>query len=427
MYLETEGVKMMKRRWCSVLALLAMLLVPIAAWGSVVYTVVDDTFASGSMGRVPVTSGIPEVPVKNVVTNLGGDHHVYGFRNEGNSLRVLLSQYARGQSDTVWIYDALGEYRAPVKEARWPSSSNIRGVAAMGQYLYVVDYDNAKVSKIDMRDETYGEVDKFAFQRTAGYEAHGERIVRVGDYLYALFSESKGDWFALEYNNGKIVKLDGDLNVVDTADVGKNAVSLRAYNGMLYVVCLGGGQKGGNFNPDSMIQRVHPETLAVERLLKAGGASAAAVPDGWRYDFHDLAFAANGDVYVFAGAYDEAWMRFDSRIFKTTLQGLTAGNVGEVYRDPSGPGFTWRMEYDNVDDILWFAAGTRLMACKGAQTWEFDAAALGGNFYSFVVVDAPVNPAPGGSGGGCNSAGFPAFFLLALLPLLCVRAKGGRN
>jgi len=419
---------MVKRRWCALITLLAVLLVPIAAWGSVVYTVVDDTYASGSMGRVPVSaSGVPGTPVKNVVTNLGGDHQVYGFRNEENALRVLLAQYARGQSDTVWIYDARGEYRAPLKEARWRSFSNSRGAAAMGRYLYVVDYDNAKVSKIDTRSDEYGEVSSFAFSGTAGYDVHGEGIVRVGDYLFALFNEVKGDWSSLEYADGKVVKLDGDLNVMATANVGKNALSIKAYNGMLYVVGNGGMQKGGDFNPDSMIQRVHPNTLAVETLLKASDASAAALPDAWGYDFRDLAFAANGDVYVFAGAYDATWSQFDSRIFKTTLQGLAAGNVGEVYRDPSGPGFTWRMEYDNVDGILWFAAGTRLMAYKGAESWEFGPAALGGNFYSFVVVDAPVNPAPGDSGGGCNSAGFPAFFPLASLPLLCVRAKGGRN
>ncbi len=417
---------MLKRRWCAIFALAAMLLVPMSAWGGVVYTVVDDTYSSGSMGKVPMSaSGVPGTPVKNVVTNLGGDHHVYGFRNEANSLRVLLAQYTNGKADTVWIYDALGEYRAPLKEALWSTFSNNRGAAALGRYLYVVDYDNAKVSKIDMRDDAYGEVSSFAFSGTAGYEVHGEGIVRVGDYLYALFNEVKGDWTSLEYNNGKVVKLDADLNVVATADVGKNALSIKAYNGMLYVVCNGGMQKGGDFNPDSMIQRVHPNTLAVETLLKAGGASATALPDGWAYDFRDLAFAANGDVYVFAGAYDATWGQFDSRIFKTTLQGLAAGNVGEVYRDPSGPGFTWRMEYDNVDDILWFAAGTRLMAYKGAESWEFGPAALGGNFYSFVVVDAPVNPAPGGSGGGCNSAGFPAFFLLALLPLLPMLKKRG--
>ena len=165
--------------------------------------------------------------------------------------------------------------------------------------------------------------------------------------------------------------------------------------------------------------------MAVKALVQADGST---LPAPWKYDFRDLAFGKGGDVYVFAGAYDASWANFDSHIFRTTLPKLLAGDIGEVYRNTTGSGYQWGFKYDAVDDILWCAAGDRLKAFKGTDSWEFDATALGGNFYSFAVVDAPANPTPGESGGssGCNSAGFPAIFLLALLPLLFLHTKRGR-
>lgn len=420
---------MLRKRFLPLFVLLAVLLVPITAWGGVVYTVVDDNYTSGSMGSVPVlSSGIPGTPNKNVVTNLGGDHKIHGFRDEGNDLRVLLSQYTYSKPDTLWIYNPLVGYNKPLKETTWSTFSNSRGVVALGRYLYAVDYDNAKVTRVDMKDNAYtasGNVFSYT-EVEAGYTAHGEGIVRIGDYLYILFSEEDEGWPA-QYNNGKVVKLDADLKEIASASVGKNALSIKAHGGMVYVVSNGGAQKyGDGFNPESMIQRVNPITMAVETLVQANG-SIGNLPPGWKSDFRDLAFDKHGNVYVFAGAYNTFW-EFDSRIFKTTLPKLLAGDIGEVYRDTTGPGYQWGFKYDAVDDILWCAAGDRLKAFKGTDTWEFDAAALGGNFYSFAVVDAPANPTPGESGGssGCNSAGFPAIFLLALLPLLFLHTKRGR-
>ncbi|MDI9388025.1 MAG: hypothetical protein QM441_02225 [Synergistota bacterium] len=424
---------MLTRRFMRIFILAAALLAASVAHAGVVYTVVDDTYTSGSLGRVIVSpSGIPGPAAPRIVTNLGGDHSLHAFRDGAGDLRVLLSQYTYGQPDTVWIYDAKGGYRTPLKEAKWSGLVNCRGAASLGDALYVTGYDEAKVSGFNIGGN-YAAAGSFTYNGTAGYNYHGQGIVRAGDHVFALFNEEKGTYPNFEYNGGRLVKLTADLQEAGRATVGKNPFSVKSHAGMIYVVSTGGAQNGGDFNRDSVIQRVNPNTMVAETLLRAGDQAATSVLDDtledseWLYDFRDIAFAPNGDVYILAGAYSEDWSRFNAKIFKTTLQGLADGSIGTEYRDVSGPGFVWSIEYDAVDGILWCAAGNRLRAFDGTGSWEFDPEDLGGNFYSFTVVDAPANPTPGGGGGGgCNSAGFPAFLLTGLLPILG-KASGRRR
>lgn len=411
-----------RNRFLRVFFLVSVLLAASAAQGSVVYTVVDNSYTSGSMGMVRMAaSGAPGLPESRVVTNLGGDHSLYAFRDWAGRLRVLLAQYSYGQPDTVWIYDAQGDFRKPL-ETKWDAFINSRGAASLGRYLYVTGYDGTEVCKVD-GGSNYEMLSSFSFNATAGYDAHGEGIVREGDHLFALFSEKKGFYPNYDYISGKLVKLNPELEKIGIAEIGKNPSSVKAHGGMIYVVSIGGNQQGGGFNPDSVIQRVNPDTMEVETLLRAGDLGVE-----WEYDFHDIAFGRDGAVYIFAGAYSEYWDEFNSRIFVTTLQRLEAGEKGVEYRDTTGPGYTWSIEYDGPDDILWCAAGNQLKAFRGAESWEFGPESLGGNFYSFAVVDASANPAPGGDGGGgCNSAGFSAIFLVALLPLLRVASGKKRS
>ena len=419
------------RRTLQAFFLTAILLVASVAHGGVVYTVVDDTYTSGSLGRVIVSpSGIPGPAAPRIVTNLGGDHSLYTFRDGAGDLRVLLSQYTYGKPDTVWIYDAVGGYKTPLKEAKWSGLVNCRGAASLGENLYVTGYDKAKVSGFNT-DGNYAAAGSFTYDGTAGYNYHGQGIVRAGDHVFALFIEDKGTNATLEYNGGRLVKLTPDLKEAGRVTVGKNPFSAKLHGGMIYVVSTGGTQKGGDFNRDSVIQRVNPNTLAIETLLRAGdiasGAASVEEEAGWNYDLRDITFTPEGDVYILAGAYSEDWSSFNARIFKTTLQGLAGGSVGSVYMDVSGPGYVWSIEYDSVDNILWCAAGDKLRAFDGGRSWKFDPEDLGGNFYSFAVVDAPANPTPGdGGGGGCNAAGFPVFLLIGLLPILG-KASGRRS
>ncbi|MDI9369993.1 MAG: hypothetical protein GX181_10460 [Synergistaceae bacterium] len=414
---------MLTRRFMRIFILAAALLAASVAHAGVVYTVVDDTYTSGSLGRVIVSpSGIPGPAAPRIVTNLGGDHSLHTFRDGAGDLRVLLSQYTFGRPDTVWIYDARGGYRRPLKEAQWQGLVNCRGAASLGESLYVVGYDNSEVSAFNTESD-YSPAGSFVYRATNGYNAHGQGTARAGDHVFALFNEEKGDYPNYDYNGGRLVKLTADLQEAGRATVGRNPFSAKVHGGMIYVACTGGAQRGGDFNRNSVIQRVDPDTLEVETLLRAGDIET----DGWNYDLRDITFAPNGDVYILAGAYSEDWSRFNARIFSTTLQELADGSIGSEYRDVSGPGFVWSIEYDTVDSILWCAAGDRLRAFDEGDSWEFDAEALGGNFYSFAVVDAPANPTPGdGDGGGCNSAGFPAVLLIGLLPILG-KASGRRR
>ena len=377
------------------MALVISVLFSSQAFADIAYTVVDNTYSSGSMGLLYMNASGDAATQKEVVKNLNGDHGIFSFLNAGGHSRVMISQYTRGQSDTVWIYDRLLGWAAPVKEKKWDNFSNRRAVAASGNYIYAVDYDNANLVRVDMAGEKYNQ-DKY-YKNTApeGYESHGESVVATKGYIYGLFSAVKDPFRAADYKPGKLVKFDSNLNVVSSADVGKNACRMTVADGMIFVVSIGGKQNGGSFNEESKIEMVDADTMKVTELFNAKDTQAAL--KDWKYYFRDITVSASGEVYVLAGAYDAYWMSFESVIYKTSIADIKAKKLGTFFANPSDFGYTWELHYDETTQKLACLAGYQIKlydSKDGTKEQVIGAQDLGGNLCSMTVVkkSVPVKP-----------------------------------
>ena len=407
-----------KRGFLAIALVLCMVVFAAPAMADVVYTVVDNSYAAGTVGVVAKNASGDLSVTPNVITNLNGDNAVFSFVNADNQPRIMISQYTVGQPDLVWIYDVKAMNGSPLKEVKWENFSNKRAISAQGQYLYAVDYDNANIVRVNMKDETYVQ-DKYYHFTTdlEGYQTKGESVAAVGGYVYTLFTTVKDPWGAGDYKPSKLVKFDSDLNVVSSADVGKNSVKMTVADGKIYIASIGGKQNYGSYNNDSMLEMVDPDTMAVKTLLKAENMKSQI--SDWAYDFRDIAVDAIGNVYILAGAYDSYGYSLESRIFKTTLSSLQSGSIGSEFADPSGLGFTWELRYDEKNSELICTAGYQINVYdKDGKVTEIDATQLKGNLYSVAVIEeAKPTPTPsGGSSGGC-SAGFAGLALLAFAPL----------
>ena len=224
-----------------ILSVLLLLFITHGAWADVAFTTVDNTYSSGKLGKI-VSGNVS----KDLVTNLNGDPAVFSFADQNNQLRLLVTNRSAvpNANDTVWIYNAHTQnWSTPLKEAAWSLPKNIHGVAAKGQYLYLAAYNttatNGNLVRINLNN--YEQEKEYLYPTTAaGYNAHSEAVVIVGDYIYALFTYGKNPWTTGSYENSKLVKLDRDLNPIAVADVGKNATRMTVHGGKIYVVSHGG-------------------------------------------------------------------------------------------------------------------------------------------------------------------------------------------
>ena len=376
--------KNMKKYLSMALAAVICIAAAGTAFADVAFTTVDNNYASGAMGIISKNTSGDLATTPDVVTGLNGDQAIFSFRNTEGKARVMISQYTYSQPDTVWIYDPAGSWTTPI-EVQWANFSNKRAIATLGSNLY------------------------------------------------GIFSERKGNYSNYEYNPGVILKLDKDLNIVASADIGKNATKMAVFNDKIYVTSIGGKQNYGSFNTDSKVEMVDTSTMEVTELLK--GTDMSAQYPGWAFDFHDIVFS-DTDAFILAGAYDNSGFTFESRIFKVSVADLNAKKLGNEFADSSNMGWTWGLDYDHVANQLMCFAGFQLNFYNPDDANDMqvvDSMTAKGNLYSAtailesIIPPVPPTPTPtptptGSSGGGCNG-GFAALALVAVLPLIKKRGK----
>ncbi len=425
--------KNMKKYLSMALAAVICIAAAGTAFADVAFTTVDNNYASGAMGIISKNTSGDLATTPDVVTGLNGDQAIFSFRNTEGKARVMISQYTYGQPDTVWIYDPAGSWTTPI-EVQWANFSNKRAIATLGSNLYAMSYDDANIVKVDMTDEKYSQTAYIHYTaKNSDYVSAGEDLVAAGDYLYGIFSERKGNYSNYEYNPGVILKLDKDLNIVASADIGKNATKMAVFNDKIYVTSIGGKQNYGSFNTDSKVEMVDTSTMEVTELLK--GTDMSAQYPGWAFDFHDIVFS-DTDAFILAGAYDNSGFTFESRIFKVSVADLNAKKLGNEFADSSNMGWTWGLDYDHVANQLMCFAGFQLNFYNPDDANDMqvvDSMTAKGNLYSAtailesIIPPVPPTPTPtptptGSSGGGCNG-GFAALALVAVLPLIKKRGK----
>ena len=181
----------------SYLFLIAVICITLAgaAAADILFTAAGSGYGNDRFGLIIGSDS----PIKDVVTNLGGTEgtQVSSFKGPDGEPLAAVSQYSGGE-DTVWIYDTSdpsnkNTWTKPLKEIR-STVYNIRGMAAVGRYLYMIGYNNGQIAVCDMESDysTLNTVFYYSPENLGAYR--GEAIVAYGGCIYALFTTSLNPW-----------------------------------------------------------------------------------------------------------------------------------------------------------------------------------------------------------------------------------------
>lgn len=324
------------------------------------YSVVNPGYTQGKLGTINSTG----IVTSNILPGgiaLNGAPAVHSFTDANGQPRVLAYNYLYGTSPNpeVVIYNPTTTPWTPVKTIQNFADANITnlyGIATLGSNLYAVDYETAKIVKMNMAGDVYNVTGIYTFPGTAGYEKHGMAIAAVGDYVYGLFAEVTDPYGAANYLNSKVVRLNKDTlaPVGNPVEVGKNAFTLKHYNNKLYVASIGGKQKNdGTSNVgESKLNVVNLANMMVTTPFTAG----PTIP----YDFRDIAISNTGNAYILVGSYNSSY-NMNGRVYQTTVAGIDSGNIGASLENLNNvPGYYWALLYDNAASRLWFAKGNQI-------------------------------------------------------------------
>lgn len=331
------------------------------------YSVVDSGYTKGKIGTIN-GAGVVTSSVIPGTGFLNGAPAIHSFTDANGQPRVLAYNYLYGSSPNpeVVIYNPTTTPWTPVKTI--PSFigtdiTNLYGIATLGSNLYAVDYDTAKIVKINMAGDAYSLAGTYTFPGTSGYDKHGMAIAAVGDYVYGLFAEVTDPWGAANYLNSKVVRLNKDTlaPVGNPVEVGKNAFTLKHYNNKLYVASIGGKQKNdGTSNVgESKLNVVNLANMTVTTPFTAG----TMIP----YDFRDIAISSTGSAYILVGSYNSSY-NMNGRVYQTTVAAIDSGNIGTLRENINNvPGYYWALLYDNAASRIWLAKGNQIDLRNGVN------------------------------------------------------------
>lgn len=333
--------------------------------------VVDNAYSKGVISTVKYLSGGSIHLGKGVVTNIGttvlsGDPRVIAFK-QGNANRALVISYTYGPwgepGNAIYgIYDPSNwSLLAQVTQSSWHNISNPYGIVTMGQYMYIADYDTAKVIKVDMNNDYKAETAVYSFVAPTGYNPHANGLDVCNGNLVAIFNCPDSSY---NYVDSAIVVLDAaDLSEVGQKALNKNAISVTVKDKFAYVCSMGGMQVGGG-NSTAQLQVVNlknPEVIPTP-------VNIATDKTPWdKGDFVDMAFVGTA-AYVLLANYDTMYSKYDYQVIKTDEETLQVGNLTGTHTasaTTSPAGATWLLALDG--DMLWFVGATKVNRIDTAQ------------------------------------------------------------
>ncbi|MDR1205976.1 MAG: hypothetical protein LBL26_10940 [Peptococcaceae bacterium] len=356
-----------------------------------------------------------------LVSNLNGDAQGLSFVDHNGNLRALIRERMSGIGDVVSIYNPQ-DFRAPILNARG-FGANIHAIASGGDDLYLVTYesypvgpeDTGEVIHVNMKED-YTVKDRYHNERFfyAGFAdyawPHGEGVMVYNGKVYVMFGMSDPSKI-LDYAPTEIVEFDRGLTPTGKkavlkdsgTKIGKNSLTMKLYNGKLYVGCIGGRQGPG----------VHGNIWEVD-MADFGSAPARLVLDfeqvtgvlaGAGWGAYGIAFTEGGTAFILAGGYDNS-MDFKGRLFKLPADKLAAGGTEAIsslqtahsFTGASGHSWWDGVTWDAKSDTLWCMAGTHLFAFdrNGAFQRDFTPVELGEDIYSVALFNEPSSSDPGG-------------------------------
>ncbi len=311
----------------------------------------------GMAGTISDTGGSSVTVSPNLNTSLNGDPTAHPFYDPSGNAMFAVTDYTTGTSRSVYIYDYSGTLKAT---KTWANVQNLYALVRIGNFLYALDYDSAKVVEIratnpNIYTET-GVTWTFTGAPT-GYHANGMALAVSGGTLYGLFTIADSTWST--YQNSSVVKFSisaGSSITTAATNSGfeKNAFTLVEHGGYFYVGCIGGKQSNTGYNANSKLQcvQISSITTAPTTVLSAG----TALP----YEFRDITF--NGStVYVLVGTYNSSW-NLAGKLLGYTVSSATSFTSQSTVVDFSGgvAGYFWAALYTTDNSRLWFAKGNEL-------------------------------------------------------------------
>jgi hypothetical protein len=404
------------------------------------YSVLDNLYQNGLVrfagGLQDAVSGTPTVGTVDNPADTGvplaatdADPKLFSFAFNGGA-RMLLAKVATpvpGEASTdTWTVanvpspaandwnplvatDIVLQY--PVVNPA-PVATNPYGVAQVGDWLYIIDYDSQKIIPLGVDEldnlpsgATAHVLDNAPFDlgpngvNQLPTNAMGQAIIALSNgtanYLFALYTVSDdpytkqdegilvrltvGSNGALTYNAQVVVGINpqGIVPVTPVTPITASKRSPGSDETALLIPAVGGIQKAGATNgASSTISHVYAFDAiwpATADVLVTGNAKPGANP---AYDFHAIAAASraddNGIVYMLTIDYAANYAGTDWALYSTTVSSLlsksntpiASAGFTLVASGTAPAGYFWDILFENgtaaTNDRLWFFQGTPL-------------------------------------------------------------------
>jgi hypothetical protein len=289
-----------------------------------------------------------------------------------------------------------------------PMATNPYGVAQVGNMLYIIDYDSAKITLLGVNELNGLEAGNhtlayppYDLGTAAGLSADskGQAIIALTNgnatYLFALFTVAVLNPYPTPpaYSPSVLVRMtiaaDGTPQYVDKLDtLAKNAQELIVMSisntPYMFIPSLGGGQKsdGTTNGIDSKLEEVDPFAATMTAIVRLTGDPASPSPSTW--DIRAFAAPLKGDtspqVYILTGtmdtSYNQRWTLYNITV--SNLRSLSDAQLSQAGLDWAGsgegaPGNFWDIFYETGTD----PAGSRLWFLKGSPIYITSAESYG--------------------------------------------------
>lgn len=321
------------------------------------------------------SSGTVLEAVPDLRTGLNGDPKVEGFVDTGDALRVAVTDYVSGTSRPVHVYDP--DDASLVATESWSSVDNLYSLVRLGNYLYALDYDNARVVEIDAG--TYAQTGQSYTLSgglvPGGYTPYGQALIVVGGTLYGLFTFARDNW--TNYANSLLVRftVSGGSSISVGANdyndgLAKNAFSLAVSGSDVYVAAIGGSQgSSGTPNAASRLQKL---AYAASPLNGAAVTDVMGPSVAYPYEFRDISFKGS-KAFILMGTYNGSWQLAGKLV--STSDFSTFATVNDF--SGGADGYFWSAQYIADNDRVWFARGNDVRIYDAASNAPVDTLGIG--------------------------------------------------
>jgi hypothetical protein len=326
----------------------------------------------GMAGRITDT-GSAITPHPDMATSLNGDPTVQGFVESSGALSIAVTDYTGSSGEPVRIYDATTTSSTPIATVSggWSDVTNLYALAQVDDYLYALDFDNARVVEIDPSNNyaetgvSYTLASSFNPDPNT-YTAHGQALLNINGTLYGLFTFAVAPYFTTYASTSLLVKFTiagGSSISVGSTDYNSNfapnafAMAVRGSN--LYVAAIGGEQGAGSYNTASRIQSI---AYGTSNLSTATVNNVMSPSSTYPYNFLDISF--NGSTaYVLMGAYNSSYTM--NGVLLSTTDFINFTTIDAI---SAAAGYYWAAQYTSDNNRIWYGRGNPIRVYNASST-----------------------------------------------------------